>query len=70
MSAAPPTRNRIRSGQCEGAPGKLWDVDFTEQGVRTGLERCLRTSAHEADQMGNRTGSVHQSNTLSPRTTR
>lgn len=61
--------NWIRSGQQPTTPGKLLDVDFTEQGVRTGLERCLRTLAREADDMWTRFVLVDQANSVRPRTT-
>lgn len=61
--------NWIRSGQRPSAPGKLLDVEFTEQGVRTGLERCLRTLAREADDMWTRFVLVDQANAVRPRTT-
>ncbi|MET9215083.1 MULTISPECIES: tetratricopeptide repeat protein [unclassified Nocardia] len=61
--------NWIRSGQRPRAPGKLLDVEFTEQGVRTGLERCLRTLAREADDMWTRFVLVDQANAVRPRTT-
>ncbi|MEV0336190.1 tetratricopeptide repeat protein [Nocardia sp. NPDC050717] len=59
----------IRSGQRPGTPGKLLDVEFTEQGVRTGLERCLRTLAREAEDMWTRFVLVDQANAVRPRTT-
>ncbi|MFC4128507.1 tetratricopeptide repeat protein [Nocardia rhizosphaerae] len=59
----------IRSGQWPGTPGKLLDVEFTEQGIRTGLERCLRISAREAEDMWSRFALVDQANTVRPRTT-
>ncbi|MFD3702210.1 tetratricopeptide repeat protein [Nocardia sp. NPDC058658] len=61
--------NWIRSGQRPSTPGKLLDVEFTEQGVRTGLERCLRTLAREADDMWTRFDLVDQANSVRPRTT-
>ncbi|MFD3743393.1 tetratricopeptide repeat protein [Nocardia sp. NPDC058633] len=61
--------NWIRAGQRPSTPGKLLDVEFTEQGVRTGLERCLRTLAREADDMWTRFVLVDQANTVRPRTT-
>ncbi|WP_220138927.1 serine/threonine-protein kinase [Nocardia sp. GTS18] len=61
--------NWIRSGQRPSAPGKLLDVEFTEVGVRTGLERCLRTLAREADDMWTRFVLVDQANNVRPRTT-
>ncbi|MFD8101485.1 tetratricopeptide repeat protein [Nocardia fluminea] len=61
--------NWIRSGQRPSTPGKLLDVEFTEQGVRTGLERCLRTLAREADDMWTRFVLVDQANSVRPRTT-
>ncbi|MGW0325796.1 tetratricopeptide repeat protein [Nocardia sp. NPDC003183] len=61
--------NWIRSGQQPRTPGKLLDVEFTEQGVRTGLERCLRTLAREADDMWTRFVLVDQANSVRPRTT-
>ncbi|WP_063915590.1 serine/threonine-protein kinase [Nocardia salmonicida] len=61
--------NWIRSGQQPSTPGKLLDVEFTEQGVRTGLERCLRTLAREADDMWTRFVLVDQANSVRPRTT-
>ncbi|MFD6390872.1 tetratricopeptide repeat protein [Nocardia sp. NPDC060259] len=61
--------NWIRSGQRPSAAGKLLDVEFTEQGVRTGLERCLRTLAREADDMWTRFVLVDQANAVRPRTT-
>ncbi|MFI8974105.1 tetratricopeptide repeat protein [Nocardia asteroides] len=61
--------NWIRSGQRPSATGKLLDVEFTEQGVRTGLERCLRTLAREADDMWSRFVLVDQANAVRPRTT-
>ncbi|MFC6010191.1 serine/threonine-protein kinase [Nocardia lasii] len=61
--------NWIRSGQRPSAPGKLLDVEFTEQGVRRGLERCLRTLARETDDMWTRFVLVDQANTVRPRTT-
>lgn len=59
---------RVRSGQRPSAAGKLLDVEFTEQGVRTGLERCLRTSAREAEDMWTRFVLVDQANAVRPRT--
>ncbi|APE34622.1 serine/threonine protein kinase [Nocardia mangyaensis] len=61
--------NWIRSGQRPSAAGKLLDVEFTEQGVRTGLERCLRTLAREEEDMWTRFLLVDQANAVRPRTT-
>ncbi|MFE3545373.1 tetratricopeptide repeat protein [Nocardia sp. NPDC059177] len=61
--------NWIRSGQRPSTAGKLLDVEFTEQGVRTGLERCLRTLARDADDMWTRFVLVDQANAVRPRTT-
>ncbi|MFB7874578.1 tetratricopeptide repeat protein [Nocardia sp. NPDC056064] len=59
----------LRSGQRPQAPGKLLDVEFTEQGVRTGLERCLRTLARDAEDMWTRFHLVDRANAVRPRTT-
>ncbi|MFD3508806.1 tetratricopeptide repeat protein [Nocardia sp. NPDC058666] len=61
--------NWIRSGHAPTTPGKLLDVEFTEQGVRTGMEQCLRTLAREAQDMWTRFDLVDQANSVRPRTT-
>ncbi|GGK35737.1 putative serine/threonine-protein kinase [Nocardia camponoti] len=60
----------LRLGGGVTGPGKLLDVDFTEAGVRTGLERCWRILAREADDMWTRFALVDQANAVRPRTRR
>lgn len=60
---------RWEAGHRPGAGEQLMDVEWNEQGVRTGLERCFRTLAREADDMWSRFALVDRANTVRPRTT-
>ncbi|MGW5572784.1 tetratricopeptide repeat protein [Nocardia thailandica] len=61
---------RWEAGHRPGAGEQLMDVEWNEQGVRTGLERCFRTLAREADDMWSRFALVDRANAVRPRTTR
>ncbi|HCT13919.1 serine/threonine protein kinase [Corynebacterium nuruki] len=50
------------------AAGLLFDVDFTERGLRTGLERGLRELAHQAPFARHRHRLVDMANHIRPRT--
>ncbi len=47
---------------------RLLGSDFTERGLRAGMERCYRTLAHDCDDLWERIELVEQANTVRPRT--
>ncbi|MDN6439111.1 MAG: hypothetical protein L0K27_06540, partial [Corynebacterium nuruki] len=51
-----------------GGPGGCAPVDFTERGLRTGLERGLRELAHQAPFARHRHRLVDMANHIRPRT--
>lgn len=47
---------------------RLLGVEFTERGVRTGMERCYRALAHDSSDIWERIDLVQRANTVRPRT--
>lgn len=62
-------RDRESSGRpVTVGPGQLFDVDFTERGLRTGLERGLRELARQSPFARHRFRLVDMANRIRPRT--
>ncbi|MFC9995200.1 tetratricopeptide repeat protein [Nocardia sp. NPDC127526] len=59
----------LRLGRVPAEQAPLLNVTLDQQGVRTGLERCYRVLAREADDMWERIALVEQANAVRPRTT-
>lgn len=57
----------LRAGNTPSAP-RLLGTDFTEPGIRAGMERCYRDLAHETSDMWERITLVEKANGVRPRT--
>ena len=57
----------LRAGHQPKAP-RLLGADFTEPGLRSGLERCYRELAHESADVWERIDLVEKANAIRPRT--
>jgi serine/threonine-protein kinase PknG len=57
----------LQAGHHPRAP-RLLGADFTEAGLRSGMEHCYRELAHESDGMWERIELVEKANAIRPRT--
>lgn len=57
----------LREGNTTKSP-RIFGADFTERGLRTGMERCYRELAHDVDDMWERIALVERANAIRPRT--
>ncbi|MET0899914.1 MAG: tetratricopeptide repeat protein [Mycobacterium sp.] len=57
----------LQAGNTSTTP-RLLGADFTEAGIRTGMERCYRELAHAETGVWERIALVEQANTIRPRT--
>ena len=57
----------LQAGNTTKIP-RLLGADFTEAGIRTGMERCYRELAHATSGLWERIALVEQANTIRPRT--
>jgi serine/threonine-protein kinase PknG len=57
----------LRAGKTTSTP-RLLGADFTETGLRAGMERCYRALAHETPEIWERIALVEKANNIRPRT--
>jgi serine/threonine-protein kinase PknG len=59
--------NWLRAGRATSTP-RLLSADFTDPGLRAGMERCYRDLAHETPEVWDRIALVEKANRVRPRT--